>query len=131
MRKGLPLPLGLADGNRRSLVGVDNLADLVATALTHPKAAGQIFMVSDGNDVSTRGLIRGLARAMGRPARLVPIPVGLLRMAGRLAGKRAAVDRLLGNLQVDISKTREMLGWSPPVSFEDGLERAVRQHEGA
>jgi nucleoside-diphosphate-sugar epimerase len=117
LRLGLPLPLGAVD-NRRSLIGVDNLADALAFLAAH-QAQGR-FLVRDGTDVSTPHLIRLLAAAMGRPARLLPVPPALLRLAGSLTGKRAAVDRLLGSLVVDDSPLRA-LGWLPPVSLDTGL----------
>lgn len=125
IRRGVPLPLGRVTENRRSLVGVDNLADLISVCLTHPAASGQRFMASDGRDVSTRELVELVAAAMGVKARLLPVPTGPMLSAARMAGKGAAANRLLGNLQVDISKNRELLGWSPPVSLEEGLRRAA------
>lgn len=125
VRSGLPLPLGSVRDNRRSVVGLDNLADLVATCLVHPAAPGQVFMATDGEDVSTRGLIERIAAAMGRKARLVPVPTGPIAIAARLLGKGAAADRILGSLQADIGKNRELLGWSPPVSLDEGLRRTV------
>ena len=122
--RGVPLPLGAID-NRRSLVGVDNLVDLIITCTTHPAAAGQTFLVSDGEDVSTAELARRLGLAMGRPARLLPVPVWALKAGGALLGRSAAVERLCGNLQVDISATCERLGWKPPVTLDEGLRRAV------
>jgi len=126
LRRGLPLPLGKAGGNRRSLVGIDNLADFIALALAHPAAAGRVLLVADGEDLSTRDLLRRLAAAMGRKARLLPVPLSLLRLGARLVGKRAAADRLLGDLQVDIGESRDLLGWSPPLSVDEGLRRAAR-----
>jgi nucleoside-diphosphate-sugar epimerase len=120
IHKGLPLPLGLVR-NKRSLVTLDNLVDLIITCIDHPAAAGQTFLVSDGEDLSTPDLIRKLAYAMGRPARLLPVPSGLLRLGGKLTGKTAEVDRLIGSLQVDISHTCDTLGWRPPVSVDDAL----------
>ena len=124
--RGVPLPLG-AIHNRRSLVALDNLVDLIVTCINHPKAAGQVWMVSDGEDLSTPELIRHTARAMGRSARLVDVPVWLLEIFGKLTGKSSAVQRLCGNLQVDISKTEAVLGWKPPVGVDEGLRRAVAQ----
>lgn len=118
--RGIPLPLGLVD-NRRSLVGLSNLADLLRVCVEHPAAPGRTFLVRDGEDVSTPDLIRRIARAMGRPARLLPVPTTLLRLAGTLTGKTAAVTRLLGSLQVDDEPTRTTLSWSPPVSLDHGL----------
>lgn len=124
--RGVPLPLGLVD-NRRSLVALDNLVDLIANCLTHPGAAGQTFLVSDGEDLSTAELVRRLATAMQRRAHLLPVPVWTLKTAAALFGKRPQVQRLCDNLQVDISATRERLGWTPPLSVDEGLRRAVGQ----
>ncbi|UUZ64973.1 SDR family oxidoreductase [Polaromonas sp. P1-6] len=124
VQRGWPLPLG-AVHNRRSLVALDNLADFIVTCMSHPKAANQTFLVSDGQDLSTTELVRGLARAAGVPARLLPVPDWALQAGAALLGKRDAVQRLCGNLQVDISKARSLLGWAPPVSVEEGLRRAV------
>lgn len=125
IRRGLPLPLGAVSTNRRSLVSVDNLVDLIRASIARPRAAGQTFLVSDGHDLSTVALLRGIARAMDSKARLISVPQGMLRAAARLAGRTAAADRLLGNLQVDISKTCDVLDWRPPVSVEAGLRAAV------
>ena len=124
VQHGWPLPLG-AVHNRRSLVALDNLVDFIVTCITHPQAVNQTFLVSDGHDLSTTELVRGLARAAGVPARLLPVPVWVLQSGAALLGKGDAVQRLCGNLQVDISKARSLLGWNPPVSVEDGLRRAV------
>ncbi|MFL1406166.1 UDP-glucose 4-epimerase family protein [Marinobacter sp. M1N3S26] len=120
--KGAPLPLGSVH-NRRSLVALDNLVDLVVTCIDHPAAANQVFLVSDGHDLSTTELLRGVGDAMGKPARLVPVPAGLLMFAASALGRKAVAQRLLGSLQVDISKTRDLLGWEPPLSAEAGLRR--------
>ena len=124
VQRGLPLPLG-AVHNQRSLVALNNLVDFVITCITHPKAANQTFLVSDGQDLSTTDLVRGMARAAGVPARLLPVPVWALQAGAKLLGKGDAVQRLCGNLQVDISKARELLGWVPPISVEEGLIRAM------
>lgn len=122
--RGIPLPLASVD-NRRSLVALDNLVDLIATVLDHPAAANQTFLVSDGEDCSTSDLIRRLGRAIGRPARLFPVPVSVLRRGAALVGRRDMVERLVGTLQVDIAKARQVLGWTPPISLDEGLRRAV------
>lgn len=122
--RGVPLPLG-AVHNRRSFIALDNLVDFIVTCIEHPAAANEIFTVSDGEDLSTPDLIRRIARAMGRPARLIPIPAPLLMAAARLLGKGEVADRLLGSLQVDCSRAREVLGWKPPISVDEGLRRAV------
>ena len=123
--KGLPLPLASID-NRRSLVGIDNLVDFIVTCLEHPAAANETFLVSDGEDLSTPDLIRRMARAMNRPARLLPVPKSMLMAAATMLGKRDMAQRLCGSLQVDISKARALLGWNPPVSVDEGLRRAIK-----
>lgn len=120
--KGLPLPLG-AVHNKRSLVGVDNLVDLIIRCIDHPAAANQVFLAGDGKDLSTTELLRGVAHAMGKPARLIPVPGGLLQLGATLLGKKAVAQRLLGSLQVDITKTCELLDWRPPYTVEEGLQR--------
>lgn len=123
--RGLPLPLGAATDNRRSLVALDNLVDLLLTCLDHPAAAGQTFLVSDGDDLSTTDLIRRMGQAVGRPARLLPVPTSLLNLGAALVGKTAVAQRLLGNLQVDITHTQKTLGWAPPIGVDEGLRRAA------
>ena len=123
--KGVPLPLGAVRQNRRSLVGLDNLVDLIVTCLDHPAAANQVFLASDGEDLSTTELLERIGRAMGKPTRLLPVPVWALQAGATLLGKGDVARRLLGSLQVDGSKTRELLGWEPPVSVDEGLRRAV------
>lgn len=120
--KGLPLPLG-AINNKRTLVALDNLVDLIITCIEHPAAANQVFLAGDGEDVSTTELLRAVAKAMGKPSRLVPVPAGLLMLGATLLGKRAVAERLLGSLQVDISKARDMLGWRPVVTMEEQLRK--------
>jgi nucleoside-diphosphate-sugar epimerase len=120
VQRGLPLPFGAVD-NRRSLVYVGNLADLLATCLTHPAAANKTLMVSDNEDLSTAQLIRLLAEAVHKPARLLPIPPALLRAAAAAVGKRAQAARLLGSLQVDVGATMQALQWRPPYSAREGL----------
>ncbi|MFC3685189.1 UDP-glucose 4-epimerase family protein [Hydrogenophaga luteola] len=123
--RGTPLPLGAVD-NRRSLLALDNLTDLLHLCVEHPAAAGHTFLASDGLDLSTPDLVRALARAMGRPARLWPVPVAWLRMAGKLLGRGPQIDRLIGSLQVDIGHTRRVLGWTPRLAVEQGLRLAVQ-----
>lgn len=122
--RGWPLPLG-AIHNQRSFVALDNLIDLLITCIDHPGAGNQTFLVSDGQDMSTTELVRALARAAGAATYLLPVPVWALRFMSALVGKRAAVERFCSNLQVDASKTRLLLGWTPPVSVQEGLRRAV------
>jgi nucleoside-diphosphate-sugar epimerase len=125
--RGIPLPLG-AIHNRRSLVALDNVVDLIVTCTIHPAAANETFLVSDGEDLSTTELIRRLARAMGRPARLVPVPAKVLMAASMLLGKQEVARRLCGTLQVNITKVREVLGWVPPVSVDEGLRRTAAHY---
>lgn len=125
--RGMPLPLGSIH-NQRSLLAIDNLTDLIATCLTHPAAANQTFLASDGEDLSTTELVQRMARAMGRRARLLPIPAPLLTATATLLGQGAAAQRLCGNLQIDSSKARTLLGWVPPVSVDEGLRRALAEY---
>jgi len=124
LQRGIPLPLGSIH-NRRSLVALENLVDLIVTCLTHPAAANQTFLVSDGEDVSTSELLRRMGRAMGRPARLIPVPASWLKLAAAIVGKPDVAQRLCGSLQVDIEKTRRLLGWTPLISLDEGLRRAA------
>lgn len=124
VRRAVPMPFASIN-NKRSLVFVENLADALTCCATHPKAAGQTYLVSDGEDVSTPELIRRVAHALGLPARLFPFPTGLMRLGGRLLKKSSAVERLLGSLQVDNSKIRRDLGWTPPYTMEQGLKKTA------
>lgn len=124
LHRHIPLPLG-AIHNRRSLIALDNLVDFILICVRHPMAANQTFLVSDGEDLSTTELIRRLADALERPARLFPVPPSLLVAGAALLGKRAVVQRLIGSLQVDISNTRELLDWMPPLSVDEGLRRTA------
>ena len=126
LRRGVPLPLG-AIHNQRSLVALDNLVDLIVTCITHPAAANQTFLVSDGEDVSTTELLSRMGKAMGCPARLVPVPASLLKLAAAIVGKGDVAQRLCGSLQVDIEKTCRLLDWHPPVTLDEGLQRAAIQ----
>lgn len=124
VNKGVPLPLG-AIHNRRSLVSLDNLVDLIITCIDHPAAANQTFLVSDGEDLSTSQMLRRMAAALGRPARLLPVPERWLCAAADLLGKAAVAQRLCGSLQVDIRHTCETLDWQPPVSVDEGFRRTA------
>ncbi|WNO61673.1 SDR family oxidoreductase [Rheinheimera sp. MMS21-TC3] len=121
-KKNLPLPLG-AINNKRSLVALDNLLNLIITCIEHPKAVGQTFLVSDNHDVSTTELLTLLVRAAGKKPRLFSVPSTWLQLAAKLLGKRAVIERLCGNLQVDISHTRQQLDWQPVITIEDGLKK--------
>ncbi len=122
--RGMPLPLG-AIHNARSMVALDNLVDLLVTCLKHPAAAGQTFLVSDGEDVSTTELLRRTANAMGKKAFLLPVPASVLEWGAAMLGKRDVAQRLCGSLQVDMTKTRRLLGWNPPLTLDQGLKKAV------
>lgn len=128
IERGVPLPFG-AVRNRRSLTNVHNLCDLIVRCMEHPAAAGQTFLVSDGEDVSIAELVGRLGRAMGRPARLLPVPPFILRWGFSLLGRRADYDRLCGSLQVDIEGTCRRLDWLPPVSLDEGLAETVRWYK--
>lgn len=123
--RGLPLPLGAVD-NRRSLLGLDNLVDLLQSCSQHPAAAGQVFLASDDHDLSTPELVRQLAHAMQRPARLMPVPLSWLQLAGKVMGRQAQIERLTGSLQVNIGHTKRVLGWTPRWTVEQGLRAAVQ-----
>jgi nucleoside-diphosphate-sugar epimerase/GT2 family glycosyltransferase len=128
LRKGVPLPLGSLD-NRRSLVSLDNLVDCIATCVHHPAAANQIFLVSDGEDLTVKALLQRTATAFNRRARLLPVPKFVIEAAGRVFGREAITQRLCDTLQVDISKTRCLLGWEPPVPIDDALRKTAQQFQ--
>jgi nucleoside-diphosphate-sugar epimerase len=121
LSRGLPMPFG-AIYNKRSLVALDNLVDLIITCIRHPAAANQVFFAGDGEDLSTTELLHRLGYALGKPARLVSVPTWILQAVAGLIGKRQMGRRLCDSLQVDISKTREVLGWSPMISVNEGLQ---------
>ncbi len=129
VNKGVPLPLACATANRRSFVAIDNLIDLIAVCLTHPNAANQIFLISDGHDVSTAELLRCMAKALNRQALLVPVPVRWLASAAKLLGTTKSAQRLLQSLQVDIVKNEVLLGWTPPLSLGQGLQRVSQANK--
>ncbi len=118
--KGVPLPLG-GIKNRRSLIALDNLVDLIVTCIDHPAAANQVFLAADGEDLSTTELLERLAKAMGKSARLIPIPGRALEISAALLGKGDVAQRICGSLQIDISKTRDLLGWEPPITVNEAL----------
>lgn len=123
--KGYPLPFGCIDGNKRSLVSLKNLVDLIVTCINHPKAANQVFLVSDDYDLSTASLIKHMSQALGKSSRLLPVPLWCYNIAGKLTGKSDVVDRLLGSLQVDITHTKNTLGWAPPQTLEEGFKETA------
>ncbi|TAK64092.1 SDR family oxidoreductase [Methylobacter sp.] len=122
--KGVPLPLG-AIHNKRSFVALDNLIDLIITCIDHPAAANQTFLAGDGEDLSTTELLQRLGKALGKPAKLLPMPVWALKTGAILLGKRDMAQRLCNSLQTDISKTRDLLGWRPPVCVDDALKKTA------
>ncbi len=126
LQRGVPLPLGSLR-SKRSFVALHNLIDLITVCLQHPAAANQTFLVSDGDDLTISELLRRTGTALGRPARLIPIPMMVLRAWTKLLHQEAVSKRLLDSLQVDISKTRRVLGWTPPVRVDDAL-RETAQH---
>lgn len=130
LARGIPLPLAAVTENRRSLVALDNLVDLIVTCLNHPAAANQTFMVSDGEDLSTTDLLRRMGEAQGTPARLLYMPLAAVKLGATLIGKQSIYQRLCGSLQVDITKTRQLLDWTPPISVDEGLRRAAMPAKG-
>ncbi len=128
VKNGVPLPLG-AVTNHRSMIALENLVSFTALCAdieASPNARGQVFLVSDGEDVSTAELLRRVAKAYRCSNRLFSVPVGLLRFAARWAGKSSLADRLLGSLAIDDSKARQMLGWCPAVSMDEQLKRMAQ-----
>ena len=125
--KGLPLPLG-ALNNQRSMLALDNLVSFIAEVVTNPLAANQRFLLSDGEDVSTTQLLKLIARGMGKSIWLLPVPAFFLRAAAQVLGASAAADRLLGSLQIDSSKARQLLQWQPPLSVEEGIAIAAKAY---
>ena len=128
VNRGIPLPLGSVN-NKRSFVYVGNLADLIILSAIHPKAAGQVFLVSDGEDISTTELFKKLAHALGRPSWMMPLPTPLLNFGAAMIGQRAITSRLTDSLQVDVTKTRELLGWEPRKSVSEGLQQTARSFQ--
>lgn len=127
LERGFPLPLGAITHNRRSLVALENLVDLIVTCLEHPNAANQVFLVSDGEDLSTAELLSRLGERLGKPARLFRVPIGLLGLSATLLNRPGIYQRICGSLQLDIGKTRQLLNWTPPVSVDEGLRRVTQK----
>jgi len=124
VKKGVPLPLG-AVNNKRSLVALDNLVSFIIHCVDHPKAANEIFLISDGEDVSTTELLQKVAKSMGKKARLIPVSVGLMTFVAKLVGKEDVANRLFGSLQVDSSKARKLLGWKPVITMDEQLRKTM------
>ena len=122
--RGIPLPFACIH-NRRSMLALGNLVDFLSVALTHPRAANQTFLLSDGEDLSSKELVEKISVAMGKRSRLIPLPVSMLKLIGTLFGKSPAVSRLLGSLQIDSSKAREYLSWTPPLTTQEGITLTV------
>lgn len=125
LSKKFALPLASIHDNRRSLIALDNLIDFLALCISHPEAAGRIFLVSDQHDISTADLLQRLGESMGSPARLFPVPRFVLNVAANLAGKQSTFERLCGSLVVDSSAASRLLRWAPPLSLDEGLRRAA------
>lgn len=123
--RGIPLPFACICNNKRSLVSVTNLVDLIITCIDHPKAVNQIFLVSDDYDVSTSEMVREMATALGKPTWQIPVPVWLYGFAGKLFSKPDIVNRLTGSLQVDITHTKETLGWVPKETMQEGFKQTA------
>ncbi|TNH80224.1 UDP-glucose 4-epimerase family protein [Aeromonas sobria] len=123
--RGIPLPFACICNNKRSLVSITNLVDLIVTCIDHPKAANQIFLVSDDHDVSTSEMVREMATALGKPTWQIPVPVWCYVLAGKLFSKSDIVDRLTGSLQVDITHTKETLDWNPKETLQEGFKQTA------
>jgi UDP-glucose 4-epimerase len=125
LQRGIPLPLGGITKNRRSFVFLGNLVDMIITCIKHPAAANQTFLVSDDEDLSTSGLLECMSLALGRPSKLIIVPAVLITLGARLIGRSDISQRLCSSLQVDIKKTKDFLGWSPPVTLYEGLRQTA------
>jgi len=125
VKSGIPLPLSLVK-NQRSMIGIDNLVDLLIRFIDHPEASGKTFLASDGEDLSTPELIKLIASSMGRKANLFPFPISILKFLGSIFGRSEEINRLVGSLRIDNSYTKKILNWSPPLSIEEGIRRMVQ-----
>ncbi|RSD29867.1 UDP-glucose 4-epimerase family protein [Vibrio pectenicida] len=125
VERGIPLPFGCIKHNKRSFVSVRNLVDLIFTCIEHPRAVNQVFLVSDGKDLSTLEMVRLMGQSMGKRVWQVPVPIWLFTLVGKMLGKSDIVNRLVGSLHVDISKNKNMLDWAPPQSIEEGFLEIV------
>ncbi len=124
VKRGIPLPLG-AIQNKRSLIGIDNLVDFIVTTISHPKAANHTFLISDDEDISTTDLLRRIGKHIGKPARLIPLHPRILSFLFNILGRQDFGDRLLGSLEVDITKAKKLLAWCPPKTLDEGLRVTV------
>ena len=125
VKSRIPLPLSLVK-NQRSMIGIDNLVDLLIRCIDHPEASGKTFLASDGEDLSTPELIKLIASSMRKKANLFPFPISMLKFLASVLGKREEINRLVGSLRVDNSYTKEILNWVPPISVEEGIRRMVQ-----
>ena len=125
LRSGWLLPLGSIK-NKRSFIALDNLIDFILTCICHEAAANEIFLISDGFDISTPDLIRAIAKEMGVTAKLIPFPIIFLKISAKLLGRIDSYYGLFGNLQIDISKANNLLGWTPPLTLNEGIRRATK-----
>jgi UDP-glucose 4-epimerase len=126
---GLPLPLGGITNNLRSLVYIDNLADLIITCIEHPNAVNKVFLVSDDEDISTASMLKLFSQSFGKSGFMIRIPVSWLKLLGKVTGKNNVIERLCGSLQVDITDTKNSLNWKPPVSVNDGFLKTVHHFQ--
>jgi UDP-glucose 4-epimerase len=124
INKGVPLPFG-AIYNKRSLVALDNLVSFIVHCIDHPKAANEVFLISDGEDVSTTQLLQKVARVLGKKPSLIPVPVSWMMFAARLVSKGDVATRLFGSLQVDSTKARDLLGWKPVITMDEQLKKTA------
>lgn len=124
--KGIPLPFGCITKNKRSLVSIDNLVDLIVTCIDHPNAVNQVFLVSDDHDLSTSEIVHEMAIALGKSAWQLPVPMWCYKLTGKIFNKSDVVDRLTCSLQVDICHTKETLGWVPPQSVQAGFKQTAQ-----
>ncbi|PYF79856.1 nucleoside-diphosphate-sugar epimerase [Marinomonas alcarazii] len=127
--KGFPLPFRSINQNKRSLVSVYNLVDLIKVCIDHPNAANQVFLVSDDHDLSTAQMVALMAKVQGKANLSLPVPVWCFKLADKLFKKEAVVDRLVGSLQLDIEHTKKTLDWVPPYSVEHGFALAAKKKD--
>jgi nucleoside-diphosphate-sugar epimerase len=125
VNSGIPLPLSLVR-NKRSMIGIDNIIDLLIRCIDHPEANGKTFLASDGEDLSTPELIKLIASSIGRKANLFPLPIFILKSLGSIFGKSEEINRLVGSLRIDNSYTKKILDWTPPISVKEGIRRMVQ-----
>jgi len=125
VKSGIPLPFSIIN-NKRSMIGIDNLVDLLNHCIDNPNASGKTFFASDEEDLSTPELIKLIASSMGKKANLFPLPIFMLKFLGSIFGKSEEINRLVGSLKIDNSYTKEILNWKPPLSIEEGIRRMVQ-----